>query len=305
MTILNNENDGLYPELIVLFRAVAYCKSIPSGDLINICSPVTDKYDSAKRLKGALLRWEGLGLFDRDQENIRIKSELLPKKNKVSLDSLTENLPVITRQLLLKEENCLPLWDDIIDSEKGNGTSADFVRAISWVLSQDIYNFPKVWREVESIESSQVLNGKKIFSSDFRFNAFRHWARYLGFATGESSAFQIDPTVVVRDSLPVIFKSEKEIPAHDFLRMLNKQLPVFDFGDYRKKVEESLNPSTWRRPSDGHLSMSLSFALKRLDMSNVVRLVGKADSGISFRLTGKNYRTWGGFESVALLGDLT
>lgn len=305
MTILNNENDGLYPELIVLFRAVAHCKSISSSDLINFCSPVTDKSDNTKRLRGALARWEGLGLFVLDQDKIQIRPDLLPQKNKISLDALTTNLPIIIRQLLVKEENCLPLWDDTSDSEKGNGTSADFVRALSWVLAQDIYNFPKVWDgEVENLASTQSLNGKKVFSSGFRFNAFRHWARYLGFATGDSGAFQIDPTKAIRDTLPEIFTSKKEIHAHDFLRILSTKLPVFDSGSFREKIEGSLNPSTWRKPPDGHLSVSLSFALKRLDMSNVIRLIGKADAGVSFRLTGKNYRTWGGFESVTWLGEL-
>ena len=169
MTILNNENDGLPPELIVLYRTVAYCKnSISRDDLINYCSPVTEKSDAdkssqSKRLKSALSRWENLGLFDCNQGNIQIRPEFFHQKNKLSLDSLTENLPMITRQLLLKEENCLPLWDDTTDSEKGTGTSADFVRAVSWVLSQDIYKFPNVWdKGVEPVETSQVLNKKKI-----------------------------------------------------------------------------------------------------------------------------------------------
>lgn len=301
MTILNNENDGLYPELIVLFRAVAYSKSISIDDLINCCSPASEKVDSAKRLKGSLLRWERLGLFNRDQEYIRISPEIFPHKVKQSTDSLTESLPTVARHLLMKEENCLPLWDDTSESEKGNGTSADFVRALSWVLTQDIYNFPKVWDghgQVDNLASTQSLNEKKVFSSGFRFNAFRHWARYLGFATGESGAFLIDPTAAVRDTLPLIFGGEKELSSHEFLRSLSTHLPVFDTGIFREEVENSLNPSVWRRPSEGHLSMSLSLALRRLDLNSTIKLAGKADAGGSFRLTGRNYRTWIGFESV-------
>ena len=302
MTILNNENDGLYPELIVLFRATVYEKSIASDDLINFCSPVGEKPEGAKRLKGALLRWEKLGLFDREQGNIRITPELLPQGNKLSVDLLTNSLPILSRRLLMKEDNCLPLWGDASENEKGNGTAADFIRAISWTLSQNIYTFPKVWEPVEQIEISQMLYGNKIFSSSFRFNAFRHWSRYLGFASGDSGSFQIDPSVAIRDELPLVFGNQQELSAKDFLSALRTQLPVLDNGVYRREVESNMNPAIWRNPNEGHLSMSLSFALRRLDLSGAIKLKGQADAGSSVRLTGHTYQTWIGFESVVWNG---
>ncbi len=307
MTILNNENDGLYSELIVLFRAVAHSKKIKFDELIYLCSPISERVSGSKRLKNTLRSWEQLGLFIRDEENIQINLELFRQK-KETADILTEKLPGVARRLLLKAENCLPLWNDDLDSdtEKGNGTSADFVRGLSWVLTQEIYNFPKVWEgQVEKIALDQLLSGRKIFSSGFRFNAFRHWARFLGFAAGESREFQIDPTTAIRDSLLEIFGNETEISGERFLSSLSKQLPVLDFGRDRQEVEASLNHSSWRAPAAGHLSMSLSFALKRLDANNTLRLKGRADTGSSFRLTGQNFRTWGGFESVVLLGKLS
>ena len=40
----------------------------------------------------------------------------------------------------------------------------------------------------------------------------------------------------------------------------------------------------------------------KFGLDNVIRLEGKADTGSSYRLTGMNYRTWGGFESVRWVG---
>ena len=49
--------------------------------------------------------------------------------------------------------------------------------------------------------------------------------------------------------------------------------------------------------------MSLSLALRRLSLDNVIRLEGRADAGSSYSLTGRNYRTWLGFESVRWVGE--
>lgn len=301
MTILNNENDGLYPELIVLFRAIAHSKRINPDELIDICTPYKGKDGSTKRVAGSLSRWESLALFERVEDKIQIRPELLEKK-RLPIDELTSLLPSIVRQLLMHEENCLPLWDDSTDSEKGNGIAADFVRGVAWILSQNIYEFPKVWNEVEIKQNEQVLNRKKIFQNDFRFNAFRHWSRYLGFASGEGNTYRIDPTMAIKETLPLVFGSKTELPGKEFLDALNRQLPILDYGRYRTEIENEINPSTWRKPSEGHLSMSLSFALRRLQLSKAIDLEGRSDARSSYRLTGTSYRTWIGFESVIWRG---
>ncbi|WP_395994483.1 protein DpdG [Chlorobium phaeovibrioides] len=113
--------------------------------------------------------------------------------------------------------------------------------------------------------------------------------------------FRIDPTTAVRDVLPSIFTTESTLSAKDFLESLANQLPVLDFGEYRKKVESSLDSSKWRPPAENHLSMSLSFALRRLILADVISLDGRADAGDSFRLTGRQGGAWIGFESVRLI----
>jgi len=195
----------------------------------------------------------------------------------------------------LDEKHCAPLWGD-------GGLTSDFVLGVSWLLAQDIYQLPTSFLEVQPLQLAQVTDGNRISQNDVRWNGLRYWSRYLGFATGDSAAFQIDPTSAIRDQLPAIFESRKELPAKDFLQALCARLPVLDFGRFRVEVEDKLNPAKWRRPSDGHLSMSLSLALRRLDLDHVLSLTGRADAGTSFRLTGRGFRSWVAFESVVWSG---
>lgn len=162
---------------------------------------------------------------------------------------------------------------------------------------------PTSWSEVEPLQNAQTAPDTKITENDVRWNGLRFWMRYLGFATGDSGAFQVDPTIAIKAELPSIFGTRSDLPAQEFITALASHLPVLDFGQYRQAVVEVLNPAAWRPPEKGHLSMSLSLALRRLALDNVIRLEGKADAGTSYRLTGRSYRTWLGFESVRWMRD--
>lgn len=293
MTILNNTSDGLHPELMVLFRAVAYLDKVEVGELIRICSPGAVSDTSVlNRMRGALSRWTELGLFVENGGHIQLDGRFV-KKRQESLDDFTYQLPTFCRRLVLEEKNSLPMWGE------SSAVAADFARGITWLLAQNIYGFPTTWTGgAEDIEKEQMVGGEKLVQNDTRWTNLRFWARYLGFASGDSGSFQIDPTSAIKDELPSVFGSQRELPAKDFLSALSAQLPVLDFGVYRQEVENKLNATTWRKPAEGHLSMSLSLALRRLDLNSTIKLAGKSDAGGSFRLTGRNYRTWIGFESV-------
>jgi hypothetical protein len=296
MTIINYASDGLYPELIALFRSIAHLGTVDAKSVIDACSPwpVQDAGNAA-RLKGALGRWTELGLFVSDGGNLKIHERFNKRKRGESVNDLSARLPDACRTLMLEAHNCLPLWGD------SPGTTADFVRGAAWVLAQDIYTLPTSWTAVEQQQNEQTTAGK-ISENDVRWNGLRFWMRYLGFATGDGSNFQADPTAAVKAELPELFGSRTELPAHDFVSGLATRLPVLDFGEYRRMVEDTLKPAKWRRPQSGHLSMSLSLALRRLALDNIIRLEGKADAGASYRLTGRDYRTWHGFESVLWTG---
>lgn len=299
MTILNHTNDGLYPELIAIFRLVSHLGTANRDECIDSCNPEVHK-EAPTRLRGALTRWSALGLFQTEDENVRINDRFKRKRGE-SLNAHSARLPIACRSLVFEESNCLPLWGET------TGIAGDFVRGAAWLLAQDIYGLPESFdNAIENIQNEQTAPNTniKIIQNGNRWNDLRFWMRYLGFATGDSSSFQVDPTIAVKAELPSIFGTRSDLPAQEFITTLASRLPILDYGQYRQAVEKVLNPTAWRPPANGHLSMSLSLTLRRLALDNVIRLEGKADAGTSYRLTGRGYRTWLGFESVRWMGGL-
>ena len=297
MTLLNNANDGLHPELIVLFRTIAYFKNIAYEDLLSLCLPkiMGENDDTVKiRLRGSLNNWIKLGLFERSGDNVQLNVRF-EKIKKSDIDIYTYELPQIALEFVCQPKNATPIWED----SSSQGVTADFIRAASWLLSQDIYTFPTTWADVGSLSAKQSLNPAPIIQNDFRWGSLRFWMRYFGLATGESSSFKIDPTSAVKYQLKQIFGNNKELPAKDFLMSLSEKLPILDFGEYRNQVEKNLNDNIWRRLNNNELSQSLSFALRRLELNGNIQLRGKSDTGSSYRLMGSDYRPWAGFETVS------
>jgi hypothetical protein len=249
------------------------------------------------RLRAALARWHELGLFIEEGEAIRLNLE---SKRGTSVDELTDRLPAACRRFVLQEQHCLPLWGDGEDpTEKGVGRAADLARGLSWALAQDIYNLPEGGKDIEALDQSQAATARFIFLNSTRWPGLRPWARYLGFG----SSFLFDPTEAVRDELPHIMGKGETMAAEVFIEALGARLPVLDGGVYRKEVEANLRPDRWRGPEPGHLSMSLSMALRRLELDGTIKLETLADAGAVLKLSGRNYRTWASFTQVRLLGD--
>lgn len=290
MTIVNYANDGLYPELIVLVRTVAEIGPIDPEELVKVCSA-----DTPTRIRGALSRWSQLGLFESQKDGIALSRRFAGKKRE-SLEMLTDRLPGICRELILAPEHCLPLW-----GAEEAGIAADFVRGMAWLLAQDIYQFPSTWNDgAEAVEQRQVTGRKTIIQNDVRWNGLRFWARYLGFATGDSATFLIDPTGAIEAELTTIFEERTVMSASEFVGKLGQRLPVLDFGAYRKEVEAALNQDSWKQPPPHHLSMSLSLALRRLEFAKRISLEQQADAENALSLTGRSYRTWKRFTHVRL-----
>ena len=295
MTLLNNTTDGLHPELIVLFRTVAHFKSIGYEELVNLCLPkIAAKNDAniRSRLRGALNTWIKLGLFIRNDDEIKL-SNPFDNIKKSDVDAATRNLPKIALDFVLITENALPLWGETVNQ----GPSADFIRGSSWLLTQDIYTLPTSFSDIDPLTATQSSN-LMILGNDTRWTNLRFWMRYFGLATGGSSHFQVDPTTAIQSRLKDIFGNNKELPAKDFLLLLSDKLPIIDFGKYRKEIENNLATSVWRKPIANELSQSLSFGLRRLEFKGAIQLRGKSDTGSSYRLIGSNNHEWVGFETV-------
>lgn len=288
MTILNTASDGFFNVLIVLHRTLADRGSMERERLLGLCA--AGPSDDGKRRRETLLRWTQLGLFKESEDG------------KVALDKADRDpgkLPSVCRRLLFSEENNQKFWDS-------EGTlAADFTRALAFILSQDIYahefgSHP----EVQALEQKQVRDeARRILQNDVRWNGLRFWGDYLGFFWVDHRRWP-DPTAALRDELPAIFGTHRELPATDFAFRVASHLPVLDGGRYRLQVEETLDPSEWRRPTHSDLlSTSLSRAIWRLSQpGGPLRLEKRADAGDTRTLQRAAGREWTSFTHVLLAG---
>lgn len=303
MSILNLATDGLHSQVIVLAAVAAKHGPIKRDELISVCAvPGDDRSEGdTLRLRAALARWLELGLFVENEDAISL---CFASKRGSTLDELTDCLPTVCRRLVLQEQHCLPLWGGGDNpTEKGVALASDFARGLAWALAQDIYVLGESATEIGPLERSQVTTPRIIFQNTGRWPGLRVWARYLGFGTGHDGDFLFDPTEAVRGELADIFQNSESMSAEAFLDELSARLPVLDGGVYRKEVEANLRPDTWRKPEQGHLSMSLSMALRRLELDGTIVLDRKADAGHVVSLSGRNYRTWSSFTHVRLAGE--
>ncbi len=287
MTILNTASDGFFNVLIVLHRTLASYGPMDRERLIVLCSPDPDS-DNA-RLGATLLRWTQLGLFKEGEDG---------KYRLDKVDKDPERLPSICRRLLFSEANNQNFWDS-----KGT-LSADFTRALAFILAQDIYfqEFDTHAR-VQALEQRQLADeGRRVLQNDVRWNGLRFWGEYLGFFWVDLRRWP-DPTVAIRDALPSIFAERGEIAAPDFIEHLSEQLPVLDGGRYRVEVESALDPAEWIPPANRKmLSTSLSRALWRLSQpGGPLRIPPKlSDAAGSRTLQGAGGREWQIFTHVQL-----
>lgn len=300
MTITNHASDGLYPELITLFRAVAEHGPLRKDELIRICTANSDN----TRIRATLTTWTDLGVFSKQGDDIDLDPRFVRKRGE-TLEDRTEKLPAVLRELLFNSHHALPLWPASGEvTDEGTGRTGDFVRELSWTLAQDIYSFPfdSTEDQAVSLEARQIISSERfIFKNKSRWSGVGFWARYTGFAAADRGC--IDPTSAIRAELGALFQGARMLPAGAFLRELSARLPVLDFGIYRTEVERALKPEVWPRPPEGQLSTSLSFALRRLQLDRVIDLSLPADAGESLTLSGRNFRPWHRFSQVEFLGS--
>jgi hypothetical protein len=304
MSVINQAGDGLYSQLIALARVVAKNGPMPRDELLAMCAlPAAEEGTDTvmSRLRTTLNRWTQLGFFVDEGSAVRLALET---RRAESSDDFSDRLPAVLRSHVLRAENCMPIWASSDEkTEDGAGRSADFVRGIAWSMMQDIYTLPSGTEEIEALEIAQIESPRFVFMNKTRWPGLRVWGRFLGFATGNDSTFFLDPTEAVREELTEILDTKQAMPGDVFVDALAKRLPVIDRGEYRRQVEGVLRANALRRLPDDHLSMSISFALRRLSLDGTIVLENKADAGASLALTGRGYRTWDRFTHVRLVGE--
>ena len=297
MTILNRASDGHYNVLIVLFRVLIAEGKVDQTKLIEWCSDLSENAD--KHVGNTLNKWLQLGLFERNGDLISLDSSV--KKiidREKDIDVVTLKLPSILRGIIFSDEHNKRFWDQ----EKS--LTADFTRGLTWLLAQNIYTFDlSSHPKVEAEEAKQIIDPKLcMFKNDTRWNGVRAWATYLGFFWISRQNI-IDPTIALREELPQIFGSKKELSSDDFVSSIASVIPVLDGGKYRQELESKLDEAAWGKPERKDLlSTSLSRAIWRLENDKKIKLESLADpESIRFlqRAGGAEIRS---FSHVRLLG---
>ena len=246
-------------------------------------SPRNHQLDARSNLTSAVQ----LGLAVRNGDSVELSLE---STEAASLG--TSAIATLIRQRVLSEELNTAPWG----SQEG---ARDLTNALAWLLTLRPTDAPVRWdgdppsakflqeadfgaRQSDADDAS----GWPI-SNDTRWNAFRNWACSLGFAWRSPSGRLVpDPTAAVRDSIPATFAGEPTLDARSFLVALGEQLPVLEYGAYRRFVAEH-----WVRSSDddGALSTATTDALRRLEASGHLVFEDRADAPKVNRADGSTF----------------
>ena len=294
MAILNMESDGMPGQVLIALKALVAFGPMTRDRLISICVP--DLAIDPKRFRSAVTRWTQLGLFSETDGKIRIASDHGWLSN-LERNEAIRQMPSVVRDVALSEANNKNFWD------AESNLSADFTRAAAWILAQNIYTLPSSHDQIQILESRQIGNeARRVLQNDTRWNGFKHWSVFMGFASGDNPLI-VDPTVAVCDSLANLFKEKKTLTAVDFVETLARALPVLDFGKYRELVEAEIKSAELVSRAGDALSMSLSRALKRLEVGGLISLEARADAKQGYSFTGVAGRVWERFTHVIYHGE--
>lgn len=286
MSILNRPSDGLVSVLVALVRSNVLLGTMTKSKLLDVCSPKSlgdGKQDMATK---TLNRWIELGLFTiSEKDEVKVAEEYRGKLRKAN--ATADSIAEVAREVVLSPVNNKNFWSD------EENRSADFSRAVCWMLAQDIHQFvPTSYSQVEPKSLEQAHSADVIlFQNDTRWSGYVSWATFLGFGRSDSGkasgGFITDPTPAVVGAVKSLMPNNKDVPIKNFLDGLSESLPVLDGGDYRQKVEEKLRPEKWKAPASTDVSSSLSRALLRLQSQGILRLEKRSDSDAQMRLVGR------------------
>jgi hypothetical protein len=155
----------------------------------------------------------------------------------------------------------------------------DFGLALAWYLSQDAYNAPGTWPDVDRALREQVGGDQLGMKNSNPYRMLEDWACYLGFAwthsLGDKAVLTPDPTGHLKHRLPDLLpgKPRTRHPLPEVTSRLAQFCPVFEGGFLRVEVDRHVRP---REPS--HLSSVTALAWLRLRDDGYVDLTHESDA---------------------------
>jgi hypothetical protein len=155
----------------------------------------------------------------------------------------------------------------------------DFGIGLAWYLTQDPYQAPGTWAEVDRALRDQVGGDQLGMKNSNPYRMLEDWACYLGFAWTHAQkgkpVLTPDPTAHLRRRLREVLpgKAGTRHPVGDVTLRLGQLCPVFEGGFLRSEVERQ-----WRPREDNHLSGSTALAWLRLRDEGLVELRQESDA---------------------------
>ncbi|HDM8206662.1 TPA: hypothetical protein P0E34_001841 [Vibrio campbellii] len=296
MSIINNAAPGSHIEsLFLLDRLISdFSRKKPTERLTQEqikahCVPTYLLLDTAKddkgqfktkdnpekKLRQSLEFWCEQGLWDINEQGIRAHSEL----------DCAGNLPARLLKTICEQE---------YDFLHGNKFEP-LLRYLALFLAIDRHTF--VGQKTFDRNSAQtvvasVIDEKTVGRTNLNptndMKGFLEYAFVLGFLEHvDKDRYFVDPTRAVIVLLNANFRVNEDLSCDDFLAHLNQNLPIFDQGEYRQLIEETVvrDNEQWMPEQGIRLSASLSVALYRLSRQGVLTYRMGSDSATRYHLT--------------------
>jgi len=285
MAILNR--DCSCNVLITICDALAHLGAAPREKVIELCmSGIVETQTNKTRTPGTISHFLTTGFLVEEKDKLYFHKDYTYLADFDTYGRLTQLPGALRKAIFSFADTKLDKRDFWSDKPDG---AIDIVRALSWLLSQDIYKTELKWDPIDKLEASQFTS-ERVIQNDTRLNPALEWSAFLGFMDqADTDKGRFDPTQAVKETLDEIFVTKPgKLNAADFLSSLSKQLPVLDDGRFRKTVEDAMTKKKgWVPPPRGSLSTSLSIALRRLmlDPDLTFRLNNPADAGEKFKLS--------------------
>ena len=288
--ILNRANHGSPSVLLVLWRALRVLRPMEKARLVKLCAPETVVPES-KAVENTLRRWTAFGLFEEKGGKVYL-AEVFDKLTKDDGPEYRGFRREVRRLALSQENN-----QDFVEAAEPK-MAGDFTLVAAWVLSTDVFadHFLGSAEKVKTFSHTQVRPaegevGKDIIGNTTRWDGFKDWARFLGFARTAGGGFRVDVTDAIDDELDGAIPTEKKfIPVQDFVREIGKKIPVLDGGEYAVQARNRAK-DRWKPIPPNAISPALTLALLRLERAKRIELEHRADASNFRELLGRGLVT--------------
>ena len=274
MSILNLTGDGDFIVLTAMISAVKDAgNSIEKAKLFELLGQNYIK--NTEHISNTFNRWIELGLFLETSDKISIREDYY-KKLPARTRPGNSKLQLLLLEILMSDINNVDLWTD------KNSKNNDFTRCCSYILGSDLFFLSGSKTSGQIIKKSDqdspdLDDSQLLLQNETRITGIKHWMTSLGILTGSSKPI-IDPTIMVRSVTSESLNKGEEVVFDEFLKKLNTKFPIMDGGKFRLETEKRLKSRTTNLLHSNKVSISLSFALRRLESEEIIKFDNKGDA---------------------------